>query len=413
MAMATHWQYSESFADTNFKMFENEDLFDVTLEAGNEKKQIKCHKFILASRSPVFYAMFCGTLAESKDVICVPDIEPSTLEHLLRYLYSGKVEINAEIALSLLYAARKYDIPVLEIQCKSFLSENMDTENVCTILDQAIVFDDKDLKDKSLEFIMLTKSESVLKSNAFVRMSKSGLQEVLNLDILNASECEVYVGCKRWASQRCRDAGKQETDEHIRQELGDEVISLIRFPTMTPEDFTHVVSTENVLKKDELISIYRSITNKNYASKFINEPQLDLGARCLFVRCTSVGQPWGYGIKGQDGLSFTVSKNCELTAVDMFLPASEGSVTGVLELIEGTKLILSQNVTLYYKQGVEHLLVYLDKSLILHHSNEYSIRIRMEGASGFFCVSTANNISMEGVTMTFSDLKVGLNQMGT
>ncbi|KAH3795767.1 hypothetical protein DPMN_149327 [Dreissena polymorpha] len=330
-----------------------------------------------------------------------------------RYLYSGKVEINAEIALSLLYAARKYDIPVLEIQCKSFLSENMDTENVCTILDQAIVFDDKDLKDKSLEFIMLTKSESVLKSNAFVRMSKSGLQEVLNLDILNASECEVYVGCKRWASQRCRDAGKQETDEHIRQELGDEVISLIRFPTMTPEDFTHVVSTENVLKKDELISIYRSITNKNYASKFINEPQLDLGARCLFVRCTSVGQPWGYGIKGQDGLSFTVSKNCELTAVDMFLPASEGSVTGVLELIEGTKLILSQNVTLYYKQGVEHLLVYLDKSLILHHSNEYSIRIRMEGASGFFCVSTANNISMEGVTMTFSDLKVGLNQMGT
>ncbi|KAH3795766.1 hypothetical protein DPMN_149326 [Dreissena polymorpha] len=290
----------------------------------------------------------------------------------------------------------------------------MDTENVCTILDQAIVFDDKDLKVKSLEFIMDTKSESVLKSNAFVRMSKSGLQEVLNLDILNASECEVYVGCKRWASQRCRDAGKQETDEHIRQELGDEVISLIRFPTMTPEDFTHVVSTENVLKKDELISIYRSITNKNYASKFINKPRLDLGARCLFVRCTSVQQPWGISSKKlRYGLSFTVSKNCELTAVEMFLPA-DGSVTGVLELMEGTKPIHFQRVTLHYKHGVEHLLVNLDKSLILHPSNEYSIRIRMAGRScGYSCASTANTISMEGVTMTFSDLKAGFDTVAT
>ncbi|KAH3795772.1 hypothetical protein DPMN_149332 [Dreissena polymorpha] len=90
--MATHWQYAESFADTNFKIFENEDLYDVTLSAGNKQKQIKCHKFILASRSPVFYAMFCGTLAESKDVICVPDIEPSTLAYILRYLYSDKVK---------------------------------------------------------------------------------------------------------------------------------------------------------------------------------------------------------------------------------------------------------------------------------------------------------------------------------
>ncbi|KAH3748215.1 hypothetical protein DPMN_182653 [Dreissena polymorpha] len=56
--MTTYWQLSESFADTNI----NEALCDVTFAAGNEQMQIKCHTFILASRSPVFYAMFCGAV---------------------------------------------------------------------------------------------------------------------------------------------------------------------------------------------------------------------------------------------------------------------------------------------------------------------------------------------------------------
>ncbi|KAH3795771.1 hypothetical protein DPMN_149331 [Dreissena polymorpha] len=261
----------------------------------------------------------------------------------------------------------------------------------------------------------MDKSESVLKSDAFARMSKSGLLEVLKLDTFNSTECAVYVGCKRWAAQKSKDAGKQDSDEHIRQELGDELISLIRFPTMTLEEFTDVVSMENVLSRDELLNIYRSIANKKYISKFTNKFRLGIVARCLFVRCVSVCNGWGYANGQQYGLSFTVSKNCELTSVDMFLPASEVSVTGVLEVFEGTQLNHTQIVTLHYKKGVEHLLVNLDKSLNLHPSNEYSIR--MTGKSGFYCgfycASTANNISMEGVTMTFSDLKVGLNQIGT
>ncbi|KAH3792632.1 hypothetical protein DPMN_146129 [Dreissena polymorpha] len=60
-----------------------------------------------------------------------------------RYLYSGKVEINADTVLSLLYTAKKYDIPGLASQCKTFLNDNFDAENVCTVLYQAIVFDDE------------------------------------------------------------------------------------------------------------------------------------------------------------------------------------------------------------------------------------------------------------------------------
>ncbi|KAH3792625.1 hypothetical protein DPMN_146122 [Dreissena polymorpha] len=209
-------------------MLENEEFCDVIFAAGNEQKQIKCHKLILASRSPVFYAAFCGTLAESKDVIFVPDIESSTLDNLLRYLYSGNVEINADIVLSLLYTAKKYDIPVLA-----------------------------------------------------------------------------------------------------------------------------------------------------------------------------------------DGLNFIVSDDCELSGIDMFLPCVEGSVTGVLELLERTTVIHTQNVTLHYNKGVEHMLVDLEKRLHLNSRNEYSIRQIMKGSNTFYCVSAKRNITMEGVPMTLSDLKVGQSDNGT
>lgn len=41
---------------------------------------------MLAASSPVFEALFYGTLAEIKDVIEVPDIEPNTFRLLLKFV---------------------------------------------------------------------------------------------------------------------------------------------------------------------------------------------------------------------------------------------------------------------------------------------------------------------------------------
>ena len=65
-------------------MLEHEILYDVTFLAGEEKTALKAHKYMLVSRSPVFYAMFCGPMAETEDVVSIPDIEPETLKCLLR-----------------------------------------------------------------------------------------------------------------------------------------------------------------------------------------------------------------------------------------------------------------------------------------------------------------------------------------
>jgi len=45
---------------------------------------IPAHKYILATGSSVFYAMFYGGLAENKEEIKVPDVEPTAFLTLLR-----------------------------------------------------------------------------------------------------------------------------------------------------------------------------------------------------------------------------------------------------------------------------------------------------------------------------------------
>jgi len=81
--MSEDWQNNESYAHTNLRMLEDGHLCDVKLLAGEERAEVRCHRFILASRSPVFHAMFCGSLPE-KDEVEIPDIEQDVLRKVVR-----------------------------------------------------------------------------------------------------------------------------------------------------------------------------------------------------------------------------------------------------------------------------------------------------------------------------------------
>jgi hypothetical protein len=80
------WQSNRLFEETNWRMLQDERLCDVTFLVGSAKEEkIMAHRFILASRSPVFFTMFCGSLPETSQTIGVPDIEPAIFRDMLRY----------------------------------------------------------------------------------------------------------------------------------------------------------------------------------------------------------------------------------------------------------------------------------------------------------------------------------------
>ena len=85
-------------------LFNNDLLSDVGFvvrsscgekHAKRTKMAIPAHKFLLSIYSPVFYAMFCGEMAEKSDTIDLPDCEYEGILEMLRYMYSHEVALHA------------------------------------------------------------------------------------------------------------------------------------------------------------------------------------------------------------------------------------------------------------------------------------------------------------------------------
>jgi hypothetical protein len=82
--MSSDWQIGKGVISSNRHMLENEIACDVTFVVGPNKDRVRAHKYVLISRSPVFYAMFCGPLAESGGDIVIPDVDSRPFRTLLR-----------------------------------------------------------------------------------------------------------------------------------------------------------------------------------------------------------------------------------------------------------------------------------------------------------------------------------------
>ena len=91
MAGEDNWQTKlpTLFERTAF-IFNNEILSDVKfvvpVSTSESKMMIPAHKFVLAISSPVFFVIFYGQMAETKDSIGLPDCDYESLLESFRFL---------------------------------------------------------------------------------------------------------------------------------------------------------------------------------------------------------------------------------------------------------------------------------------------------------------------------------------
>ena len=79
---------------------------DVMLMVGGS--ELRAHKLILATRSPVFAAMFRHEYKEKVDsAVDVKDVELDVFQEMLKYIYTGEVSSLDKHASELLIAAEK------------------------------------------------------------------------------------------------------------------------------------------------------------------------------------------------------------------------------------------------------------------------------------------------------------------
>ncbi|KAJ8675028.1 hypothetical protein QAD02_010814 [Eretmocerus hayati] len=137
----------------DLELIKNEAKFsDIELVAKTVK--FPAHKIILASRSPVFTAMFENDMQEKlSNTIDIPDIEPDVMIKLLSYIYTDTVEDIEDSIEDLIAAAEKYELEGLKSMCSEVIVEKLDKENVIPSLILADRYRVDDLKKQSLNFI--------------------------------------------------------------------------------------------------------------------------------------------------------------------------------------------------------------------------------------------------------------------
>ncbi|KAL5017742.1 hypothetical protein ScPMuIL_005173 [Solemya velum] len=236
-ATVRDWQDGKCLAECSRYMLEQQIGCDIVFLVGENRQQIRAHKFILISRSPVFQAMFCGPLAETQSAIPIPDIEPETFQLLLSYMYYD-ADILGTDSLRVLYAAKKYCVSDLVNICRKGLSKIVNTENACQLLQYGWMLDEMGLVQACLSFV-LNNGELCLKSEGMGKLSRDCVKKLIEADDLIADEITVWNALINWAHATCRQQQHIVTTVNIREILGDMLYS-VRLRGISEEEFANM-----------------------------------------------------------------------------------------------------------------------------------------------------------------------------
>ena len=147
---------------------ENSKFTDVKITITSSKNEggetssldVFAHKAILAARSPMFAKMFEHSLRETAtNCVTVSDIDPEVFKELLTYIYTDRSPNLNKCAVSLLYAAEKYQLERLKSLCEQNLSYRLQVDNAAEMLVLSHTYGAEQLMRNALKYIIEHRNE--------------------------------------------------------------------------------------------------------------------------------------------------------------------------------------------------------------------------------------------------------------
>ncbi|KAL8100814.1 ARM REPEAT PROTEIN INTERACTING WITH ABF2-like [Apium graveolens] len=135
------------------KFVNNSTLSDVTFLI--EGKRFYAHRICLLASSDAFRAMFDGGYREkdAKDIE-IPNIRWDVFELMMRYIYTGSVSVDLDVAQDLLRAADQYLLDGLKRLCECAIAKDIAVENVSLMYDLSEAFNAMSLRHACIFFIL-------------------------------------------------------------------------------------------------------------------------------------------------------------------------------------------------------------------------------------------------------------------
>jgi hypothetical protein len=171
-------------------------------------------------------------------------------------MYSGEVVLSGHNVLHVMYAAKKYLLDDLVERCSKFLEEELSEENVCSILNHCLLYDEKTLLNKCETFITHYKM-AVIVSPDVLNLEKDTLHHLLSMKLGHCTEAvDTFRYCLRWA--KSRQINKDEVVS-LRNIMGD-CLFQIQFSSMAAPALASILGDEpDVLNDKEQATLFKYI----------------------------------------------------------------------------------------------------------------------------------------------------------
>ncbi|KAK3588856.1 hypothetical protein CHS0354_035998 [Potamilus streckersoni] len=393
------WQSRKSLAECNRQMLIKQIETDVTFLVGERKEPIKAHKYVLISRSSVFYDMLCGPVHNSNE-IRITDIESEIFKQVLLFIYCEDITIDLNNVHGILNMAKKYSLQSLIDMCLRRLRVSMVPYNVCTILQNACICDDVQLKEKCLKFIFRQPKE-VFQFSDLSELSEKCMTEIIKSDDLALSEQEIYEGLLKYAVGKCHKTGIEPTIENKKCMLGG-LLQHVRFPLMNKDYITEVVFESGFLSQEDEIKLLKHFVKPQQSVDGFSMKKRKY--RYIIHRFDEHATGWGYKRDKTDAIMFSVSKNVLIHGVTVYGCCQGAGKYDIMLAIKEAPYSVDKSMKrqqLATDSSEKMYNIYFDEPILIEKDKQYNIVLIMKGPGSYYGVKGKSEIECEGVKFRF------------
>lgn len=425
------WQVNQRTLQQKWAyVWKNELYTDVIFKVGETQEVISCHRIILIINSPVFETMLsnrwskgstCTSATEEKQPhteILLPEESPELFKIFLEFMYTGAVNLEpkeADPIISVLLLGKKYLCPALVDKCTDLLKESLSLDNVMQIYQAADMLDNEELQ-KTVERYMLDNAGPLIESGEFKNLTKKDLMKLLSSDELNVAEIELFNAVYEWAEMEC-ERQNMDKSKQVAEVLND-ILPLIRFPSMSTEEFSCFVVTKNVLPLEDTVNVFRFLTTPpEKREQFESSLNLKFNPRkrnlsyFLYNLQRLKGHGYDFGRQFQN-ICFQADRSIRLVSVGFFRAIEQDATLDVTVKIQNFELteifaeIVESGAKCPRGQDVFH--VHFKQPVKILKDRFYTISYMLKGKETFYktvgqSVIVANCGSEGKVTFTFRE----------
>ncbi|XP_041369635.1 kelch-like protein 24 [Gigantopelta aegis] len=234
-----HQKYLETVSEGIKYLWTSGHFADASIIVQN--KRFRCHRAVLAAMSAHFDATFSSGMRDSPDgTLTLLNIDVSTFDSVLNFIYTGKNVVCEENAESLLRAATTLQVKGLIDMCGEFLVEILTPENCIRMWRLGRTHDCEELKDKAWPLI-LDHFLDLARSEDFKDMNVDELAAIIkDDDLVVPNEEMVCEAVFRWV-----DIDPDNRSVHLSY-----IVEHLRLPLVSPEYLLSISHNKGLLKED-------------------------------------------------------------------------------------------------------------------------------------------------------------------